>query len=133
MLEKFHAMCNKGNCKGVRFSDPTEVKRHMVDVHEVRPITPGSPLKVNRPTPTRPAVRPEKQQVTPGTEFTHRGYRFQVIGHTSTKYVALLLWTPGEDPGDKNAQLISTDPDGQRMYRLAAPTDKVVEAIAKHG
>lgn len=114
-----------------KFTDPDTLKTHLKEAHGIRPQNPGQPFPYKaKPLPSKPAVRPDRQKVTPGQEFTHKGYRFQVIGHTGPANIAMLLWTDGEDPGDKTAKLISTDPDGVRMYRITAPTEKVVKAIA---
>jgi len=131
MLTTFYAKCNKGSCNAAVFTDPGELEKHLSEVHQTKPrkLKPQTLPYRHKPLPSRPAVAPEKQRVTPGETFTHKGYECQIIGQTGPKYTALLVWTTTDERPQKDAELITTDPDGVRMYRITALTDKVVKAL----
>lgn len=82
----------------------------------------------------RPAVRYEKQAITPGTEFTYRGHACQVVGAVSTSRTRFLVWMPEDDrPDAKTAHRVTGgfDPDtGLTMWEVVASTEDVLHAIA---
>lgn len=144
----FHAACHKDQNEGKSpypgsrrcnetFTDREEYVAHFREFHpatyRARPKSPEMVRPRTRPWGA-PAVKYEKQSITPGTEFTHNGRSCQVIGAASSTRTRFLVWLPEEsDPQNSTARHVPGQAeDGMLMWEVTAPTADVVKAVGEN-
>lgn len=120
------------------FASWAEFERHVKDVHprhyrENRAQHRTQPrIRPTRARLGRPAVAHDRQAVAPGTWFTHRGLRCQVVGHVSGDRVRFLIHVPHGEPGPTNnrtAEVVGST-DDYVLWTATAPAAHVADAVA---
>ena len=122
----------------ILFSSWEEFERHVKEVHprhyrenRARNRT-KPPIRPSKARLGRPAVAYDRQAVTPGTWFTYRGLRCQVVGHVSRDRVRFLVHVPhGEEgPADDFTAEVVGSADEYVLWAATAPAAQVADMVA---